>query len=224
MKKREPSKQTQAEFKNKPFKSLKGFAPAPPAKKIATSSIQRTIKGSDDDEASLFLRAAEGVKRLDSDADAPVVPAAAPVPEKKESMAPEDEQLFLSSMRKIGTIFRDASAEREFEEQAPRSASSRMRQLKRGTVRISQELDLHGFMKDEALARLEQFITAAGGSGQRAVLVITGKGINSPEGPVLPGAVAGWLRGKGKGHVAEFFPAPRDLGGSGAYVVFLKMK
>jgi len=54
------------------------------------------------------------------------------------------------------------------------------------------------------------------------VLVITGKGINSPEGPVLQGAVAGWLRQQGKGMVAEFSPAPRDKGGSGAFVVFLK--
>lgn len=99
-----------------------------------------------------------------------------------------------------------------------------MRQLKRGTIRISQELDLHGFLKDEALVRLEQFVTATCSGGQQAVLVITGKGINSPEGPVLQGAVAEWLRKKGKGLVAEFSPAPRELGGSGAFVVFLKNK
>ncbi|HSC70120.1 MAG TPA: Smr/MutS family protein, partial [Candidatus Methylomirabilis sp.] len=55
-------------------------------------------------------------------------------------------------------------------------------------------------------------------------LVITGKGLNSPAEPVLQGAVAGWLRDKGKGMVAEFAPAPRQMGGSGAYVVFLKEK
>ncbi len=99
-----------------------------------------------------------------------------------------------------------------------------MRQLKRGTVRISQELDLHGYLKDEALVRLEQFIADARSRGQQAVLVITGKGINSPEGPVLQGAVAAWLRNKGKGLIAEFSSAPRELGGSGAFVVFLKKK
>ena len=56
------------------------------------------------------------------------------------------------------------------------------------------------------------------------MLVITGKGINSAEGPVLQGAVADWLREKGRGLVAEFAPAPRDKGGSGAFVVFLKNK
>jgi DNA-nicking Smr family endonuclease len=36
--------------------------------------------------------------------------------------------------------------------------------------------------------------------------------------------VAEWLRKKGKGLVAEFSAAPRELGGSGAFVVFLKKK
>jgi DNA-nicking Smr family endonuclease len=54
------------------------------------------------------------------------------------------------------------------------------------------------------------------------VLVITGKGINSPEGPVLQRVVAEWLRKEGKGTVAEFAPAPREMGGSGAFVVFLR--
>ena len=105
-----------------------------------------------------------------------------------------------------------------------RSAVGRMRQLKRGAIRIREELDLHGEIRDAALVKLEHFIAGAFHRGQKAVLVITGKGINSPEGPVLQGAVAAWLRGKGKGMVAEFAPAPRDLGGSGAFVVFLKVR
>ena len=99
-----------------------------------------------------------------------------------------------------------------------------MRQLKRGTIRISEELDLHGFLKDEALKRLEHFIANAYARGSQSVLVITGKGINSPEGPVLPGAVAAWLREQGRGMIAEFHPAPRDRGGSGAIVVFLRQR
>ena len=44
----------------------------------------------------------------------------------------------------------------------------------------------------------------------------------SAEGPVLQGAVSHWLSERGKGMVAEFAPAPREKGGSGAFVVFLK--
>ena len=124
-------------------------------------------------------------------------------------------------MEKIGTKLREQPGE-DTEEPPRQSASSRMKQLKRGTIRVRAELDLHGCMRDEALVKLEHFLASAYGRGQKAVLVITGKGLNSPEGPVLQGAVAGWLRQKGKNLVVEFAPAPRELGGSGAYVVFLK--
>jgi DNA-nicking Smr family endonuclease len=139
------------------------------------------------------------------------------------SDAPSDSRLFLQAMKKLGTAMPPAPREQEEPEDTQRrSPTGRMRQLKRGSLRISGELDLHGYLRDEALVLLQRFITGAFGRGQEAVLVITGKGINSPEGPVLQGAVEGWLRQQGKGMVAEFSPAPRDKGGSGAFVVFLK--
>jgi DNA-nicking Smr family endonuclease len=91
-------------------------------------------------------------------------------------------------------------------------------------VTIAAELDLHGFLRDEALFRLEHFISSSAAKGFPAVLVITGKGVNSPDGPVLRRAVDHWLREQGKGMVAEFAPAPRDKGGSGAFVVFLRKR
>lgn len=225
MKKKKSPEQQQAEFKNNPFRSLKGLAPAvapPMIKKKAAPPALMKIAGSDEDDASLFLRAAEGAKKFDDTPDAPFVPAARQVPKTQTAAEPEESRLFLAAMQKIGTTFHDTLPEEELQEPARRSSTSRMRQLKRGTIRISQELDLHGFLKDEALARLEQLVAGACSRGQQAVLVITGKGINSPEGPVLQGAVAAWLRQKGRGRVVEFAPAPRELGGSGAFVVFLK--
>jgi DNA-nicking Smr family endonuclease len=225
MKKRKPSEQPQADFKNTPFKSLKGLAPSTPlpSKKTAPPVVRKKIDSNDDDDASLFLRAAEGAKRFGHVLDSPAVIAGQ---DRGKTMvrAPEDNQLFLAAMKKIGTTFQETLPEQEPEDAGQRSPTSRMRQLKRGIVRISQELDLHGYLKDEALARLEQFVADTRSRGQQAVLVITGKGNNSPEGPVLQGAVAGWLRNKGKGLIAEFSSAPRELGGSGAFVVFLKKK
>ena len=149
-------------------------------------------------------------------------------PERK-SVKPEpsridqqEEQVFLQAMKKIGGTFRPTAPAEEPEDEPRQSASSRLKQLKRGTMRISEELDLHGHQRDEALRTLASFIQAAYHRGRKAVLVITGKGINSPEGPVLQGAVADWLRQDGKAMVAECAPAPRDKGGSGAVVVFLK--
>jgi len=226
MKKKKPDDQAQPDFKNNPFKSLKGFAPAPAIthKKAARPSAPaKSTSGPDaDDEESLFFRAVGGARRIDPvpDEEAASRPE---VPDRPVTSAPEDRTLFLQAMQKIGTTFRDEAGEAEQEAGARQSPTSRMKQLKRGAVRISQELDLHGFVKEEAIQRLEQFIRNAVSREQKAVLVITGKGINSSEGPVLQGAVADWLRGKGKGLIAEFAPAPRDLGGSGAVVVFLKI-
>jgi DNA-nicking Smr family endonuclease len=86
----------------------------------------------------------------------------------------DEEQLFLQAVQKIGTTRTFAKPEPE-EEPPRRSASSRMRQLKRGTIKITEELDLHGFMKDEALVRLDRFIASAFRRGLKSVLV-TGKG------------------------------------------------
>jgi len=183
---------------------------------------KKNNSSTDEDDASLFLRATEGAKRFGQAPDAHDLSATRQAPVETTVRAPEDSRLFLVAMQKIGTTFGDRVPERELEDAERRSPTSRMRQLKRGTIRISRELDLHGFLKDEALMRLEQFVADAYSGGQQAVLVITGKGINSPEGPVLQGAVAEWLRKKGKGLVAEFSPAPRALGGNGAFAVFLK--
>jgi DNA-nicking Smr family endonuclease len=222
MKKRKTTEHESADFTNNPFKTLKGFAPKPTKTVPATKTGPAApVKGEDD--AELFLRAVVGVKKI---APSPVLPAkrtspGAAAPPKKEEQG--DTQLFLQAMGKIGTAaFRDGISGDEEHEEPRRSQSGRMRRLRRGTIKISGELDLHGFLKDEALVRLGHFIAAAYAEGRQATLVITGKGINSPEGPVLQGAVAEWLRTKGKGMVAEFLPAPRDRGGSGAFVVFLK--
>jgi len=222
MKKNKSSERPPADFKNNPFKSLKGLKP-PAAPAPATKAAKPARKETAEDAVDLFLRAVDGVKAIEPrSADRPET-AKRKVAAKSIVPHHDEEQLFLQAMQKIGATFREEPL-LDADEAPRQSASSRMKQLKRGTIRISDELDLHGYLKDEALARLQHFIAAAYNRGQKAVLVITGKGINSPEGPVLQGAVADWLRGKGKGMVAEFSPAPRDKGGSGAFVVFLKSR
>ena len=221
MKKPKPDENFSGNFKNNPFKPLKGFTPKtdPVGKKTCNAPLR---DDRDEDDESLFLRTVEGARRIGPTHGATGAAIKHKAAVQADLGGQEEKRLFLQAMRKIGTSVRDELSEPESEEPERRSSTSRMRQLKRGTIKISAELDLHGFFKDEALIRLERFIASAFGRGLKAVLVITGKGINSPEGPVLQGAIAAWLRDKGKGLVAEFAPAPRDMGGSGAFVVFLK--
>jgi DNA-nicking Smr family endonuclease len=223
MKKSKTRNQGPGDFNNNPFESLKSFklaADSAQGKKTTTPARKEKADG----DTALFLRAVRGARaikhRSENQPDAMKYKAA----EQRRRADQDEQQLFLQAIQKIGTTFRDESPKTDGDEPGRRSASSRIRQLKRGTITLSDELDLHGYVKDEALRRLKQFITGAYSRGQRAVLVITGKGINSIEGPVLQGAVAAWLREKGRGMIAEFAPAPREKGGSGAFVVFLKSK
>jgi len=224
-KKRRNRKQEQGTgaFQNSPFKALKGVVGK--ASPLAAAAPKAALQEDHEDDEVLFLRSVGGAKKIAADSDQDPGPRASPaVAKKRVDEEANGRELFLQALGMIGTAGRGVETADQEEDAPARSSSSRMRQLKRGTIRISEELDLHGFLKDEALRRLEHFIASASARGLQAVLVITGKGINSPEGPVLPGAVDSWLREQGKGTVAEFHAAPRDKGGSGAYVVFMKRR
>jgi len=220
MKKKKEPIQKPKEFASRPFGALKGVreetlaepprVPAP----LPEPAVQP-------DDADLFLRAVGDVRRLNP---APAAPVASQKPVKRPDspVDAEERRLFLEALGnlRLDVTFRNALPEED--EAARPVAVNRMRQVKRGAVRIDFQLDLHGLTKDDALQSLAVFVLGAWRRRQKAVLVITGKGNNSPGEPVLLGAVSGWLRDKGKGMVAEFGPAPRDMGGGGALVVFLK--
>ncbi len=180
-----------------------------------------------DEENLLFLREMAGVKRirkLRSRQKTDAVVGETGRAEEWQLQAAEESRLFLDTLAnmKLDVRFTDELPDRE--EPLRSRPSSRMRQLRRGTIRLDLELDLHGLTKDEALDFLASFLAAAARRGQQAVLVITGKGNNSPGEPVLLSAVSAWLREEGKNMVAEFCPAPPILGGGGAFVVFLKTR
>lgn len=230
-KKSRQSEPKPAEFRTTPFSALKGVAvaakpqpvePARPAPRLAPA----------EDDTSLFLKAMDKVTPLDR-GGAPAVAADRPRPapaarEPVSSAAGARQELEHGEVetftRAIGQLKLDVT----FSDQAPEDEElkplgvNRLRQLKRGVVSVERQLDLHGLTRDEALEALSRFLGNAAAHGERAVLVITGKGNNSPAEPVLQQAVAGWLRDAGRTLVAEFAPAPREMGGSGAFVVFLR--
>jgi DNA-nicking Smr family endonuclease len=223
MTKRKKNENIPEKFVATPFKALKGFqTEIKEAKGKSETPVTPAPSNSEADDTTVFLRTVGDVKRLHT-----------PMPFDKErkKTAPatrnfeaEERSVFL---REVENLKLDVKFQDELPEDVTPlrpSGLNRLRELKRGALRISLELDLHGLTRDEALLSLEKFIAGAYNRSQKAVLVITGKGNNSPEEPVLQGAVSGWLREQGKGSVAEFTPAPRQLGGNGAFVVFLKEK
>lgn len=223
MKNKEKPKQKQKEFSASPFKALKGAAldlsaeaqpQAPPQKP------QESVANLSDE--LLFLDAVADVRPLRAAAVAPAKAKAHSAARREREE--EEQRAFLQALDqlKLDVRFQDELAEQASPDRP--APVNRLRQIRRGGIRIDLQLDLHGLTRDEALENLDRFVKGAYNRGQKGVLVITGKGNNSAGEPVLKSAVAGWLREKGKGMVSEFIQAPNDMGGSGAVVVFLKEK
>lgn len=211
-----------------PFAALKGLAvvePATPAPVKPAPPPPRPEEPADD----LFRRAMSGVQPLEPHGLQPTrtsttvksaTPQARPAP-----ALPRDEAIgrktFLQELEKLQLDVRFEDRLPEDEELRPLSGN-RLRQVKRGIIQLDRQLDLHGLTKEEALTALPRFLTSARQAGEQGVLVITGQGLHSADGPVLQQAVAGWLRDQGRGLILEYAPAPPELGGSGALVVFVR--
>jgi len=88
---------------------------------------------------------------------------------------------------------------------------------------IGARIDLHGLTQDRARAALEAFLARAFDEGWRAVLVITGKGVQGDG--VLKKRVPDWLGAPHLAHiVAGISEAHKRHGGEGALYVALKRK
>ena len=222
----------QKPFSTNPFAALKGVAVVEPAVVEPARNVKPvevTKKTVSPDE--LFLQAMSGVRPLDEAVKPVLRKQKAPVSEKISTKPkpvtalPRDEVVARKAfMQEVAKLKLDV----RFEDQLPDDeelrplAGNRLRQVKRGIVRLDRQLDLHGLTREEAADSLASFLEAARNAGEKAVLVITGQGHHSSDGPVLQQAVAAWLREQGRSLVLEYAPAPQELGGGGAFVVFVR--
>jgi len=95
-----------------------------------------------------------------------------------------------------------------------------LRRLKRGQIPLDETLDLHGLTADEASVRLGEFLHYAHQRGQRALLIVHGKGQGSGRGgPRLKTLLNRWLRLRAE--VIAFCTAQPRHGGTGALYVLL---
>ena len=96
-----------------------------------------------------------------------------------------------------------------------------LRKLRRGSWPVQDRLDLHGLHSDAARQLLQEFLHEAIQRELRCVLVIHGKGMNSPGGEaVLRKLSRHWLTQHP--NVLGYCDAPPKEGGSGAVLVLLK--
>ena len=222
-KKRKTVKRKNDQFSSDPFSDLKGFAVSAADRNETKPSNQeqppREVVGSFADEMEML-----GVEPLNVDSE-----AGEKWPddfsEKYPSVETEDltdEEIFLSAMGDLRVNFTDCLS---VDDDQPLAEPRRLKQLKRGKLVPDATLDLHGCYRSEAVQKLIHFLDDSIYQGRKTVLVITGKGLHSEDGaPILLDEIEGFLADKGKNYVVEWGRAPKQYGGSGALVLFLRNK
>jgi len=222
-KKRKIAKSKNCEFNSDPFSHLKGFAVSAADKDEPTPPVQREFSR---DVVGSFAAEMEmlGVKKINSESDAgDKLREYPPGPSSSvESEVPTDEEIFLTAMGDLTVNFRDCISDNAVPVLAePR----RIKQLKRGKLSPEASLDLHGCMRSEVVQKLIHFLDDSLHQGMKTVLVITGKGLHSEDGtPILRDEVESFLSDGGQKQVAEWGRAPKQYGGSGALILFLRKK
>lgn len=98
------------------------------------------------------------------------------------------------------------------------AAAKRRKQLRE--LKPQAELDLHGFIAEEAITTLDRFIKDCKQKGLKKVLIIHGKGHHSSSGPVLKREVRKYLETSPL--TGEMGEPERSMGGTGAVWVIIR--
>jgi DNA-nicking Smr family endonuclease len=104
----------------------------------------------------------------------------------------------------------------------PQVSNATLKKLRRGQIRIDEELDLHGMTVEMARKALQEFLTDCHDYSWQCVIIIHGKGIGSDsKKPILKNKVNNWLQQRND--VLAFCSARQADGGTGAIYLLLKI-
>jgi DNA-nicking Smr family endonuclease len=197
--------------------------PAPPAAAPAVPPPARTPKVLMQREKAVFLAEMAGVTPLPEDPRGRVEkPQLTPKP-----FYPTDDYEALADLRDLVEgrgEFTIQYTDEYMEGLAPGVDRRLAQRLHRGDYAVQAHIDLHGHTVEEAKVIVERFVTAAYATGQRCILLIHGRGLNSKDNrPVLKEQVRIWLsHGRLSRLVLAFATAPVTNGGAGAVYVLLR--
>lgn len=195
-----------------------------PAKQQARTSPPQPAPEEDGAEDSLFFRAMQGVEQIGG-AGRQIQPPPPPQPEPEGGDDPEAK---LMRQAMLGSVEFEVELSDEYMHGFVHGLDSKIfQQLKAGRLSVEGHLDLHGQNADQALDALLFFMRESYLAGRRMVLVIPGRGKNSPKGlGILRQELQTWLtREPLRRIVLAFCTAQPKDGGTGAlYVLLRKMK
>lgn len=220
-------------FKNNPFDSVKGFSVS---SSKAEAVVEKTVKAEvekvqpvDDSEVDFDQAMSQlGVVSIANQHHVKEKLSDETVEELPSLLAKTpitDEEIFLDGLGDLDCVFTDDYDDPLSEEAEQRSGGEprRMKQLRQGKLKPQDTLDLHGCYRDEAQQKVRHFLKNRHADGLQTVLIITGRGNRSPKGEsVLRSDVERYLTTLAGAWVVEWGRAPRQYGGEGALVVFLR--
>lgn len=176
-------------------------------------------------EMSFFLNAMAGVTPIPEDQRRSIFASGS---RAKPSRPPTDEsRQVMEQLQGLvgGSVELDITFSDEYIEGAVQGFSRKlMKKLKRGELPVQDHIDLHGLVRQDAETAVTNFLLESFRSGLRCVLIVHGRGLNSPENlPVLKEGLPQWLnRGRVRKVVLAFATARPYDGGTGATYVFLR--
>jgi len=207
---------------HRPFRQLRSRATSSATSSAASARPEaRTPRESpalEASERSTFAEHMRGVKRLDGASDEMAAPEPDPDAEAREELV----RLVVDGIR-FDVLDDGAALEGRRLDVDPREIG----RLRRRAYPVDDTLDLHGQSVDQARTAVAKFIRTRRVQGDRAVLVVHGRGRHSPGGhAILRGELGAWLsQGSAARDVAAFASVPdgdaQSGGPSGAVLVLL---
>jgi len=198
------------------------IAPTKPKDK-PVAQLPADDDGAQDD--SLFFSAMQGVSQIGG-AGRQIQPPPPPAPELPQDDADPEAKLMRQAMQ--GNVDFELELSEEYMHGFVRGLDSKIfQQLKAGRLSAEGHLDMHGQNADQALDSLLFFMRESYLSGRRMVLVITGRGKNSPHGlGILRQELQTWLTREPLRRIVLAFctAQPRDGGTGAVYILLRKMK
>ncbi|MDD4731279.1 MAG: Smr/MutS family protein [Desulfovibrio sp.] len=196
-----------------------GISDEPDPETMATDATPRPAP----DEENLFLSAMQGVAPLDEEQGRQVAKENKP-PEPAPSNLEAEAKEYLNKFVRGEVDFELEFTEEYMHGYVKGLDSKTFNQLKAGALSVEGHLDLHGMNAEQAYDAMLFFLKESYLQGRRCVLLVTGRGINSPgRQGVLRQAVQTWMtREPLKRVVLAFCTARAADGGAGAIYVLLR--
>lgn len=196
-----------------------------PVDNVSTRGPSQSGNGSLPEDSRVFLEAMAGVEPL-SRRDDKACRTEPPFP-KPSHPPPDEERAAVEELKSLvrGSIEMDISFTDEYMEGAVSGIGRKtMKRLKQGRFPIQDHIDLHGLTRDEARDRVREFLIRSHKTGLRCVLIVHGRGHNSPYSfPVLKEQLPVWLnQGPARRIVLAFVTARPYDGGAGALYILLR--